>query len=210
MALRLLLLVAISAWRALCEPTNVPRQCDGRQHLPPFAILHGRNIHLFVSVPCNGRGSSASPVHREVMWMSEANRSRSFGPLARSVEYRRSTCRSRPGVEQSSKRSRATLATALQTASMTVAARWPHRRPFGNVHRKLHDRSRRTHPGERLWISVTLQAANAGLQPVVTVPRGMTATISGVSIAGGRVGVLGHRSRRRCPSPWSARILRRD
>ena len=36
---------------------------------------------------------------------------------------------------------------------------------------------------------VTLRAADAAL-PVVTVPRGVTATISGVTIAGGRVGAL--------------------
>jgi len=36
---------------------------------------------------------------------------------------------------------------------------------------------------------VTLRAADPA-QPVVTVPRGITATISGVTIAGGRVGVL--------------------
>ena len=36
---------------------------------------------------------------------------------------------------------------------------------------------------------VTLRSADPA-QPVVTVPRGITATISGVTIAGGRVGVL--------------------
>ena len=36
---------------------------------------------------------------------------------------------------------------------------------------------------------MTLRAADPA-QPVVTVPRGITATISGVTIAGGRVGVL--------------------
>jgi hypothetical protein len=73
---------------------------------------------------------------------------------------------------------------ALQHALMTIPAASSSAQESAQ---ELHAQSQHSHPRQRLRSSV---AAGDPAQPVVTVPRGITATISGVTIAGGRVGVL--------------------
>ena len=150
---------------------------------PPFAISQAQ-IQSTVRRLCNAEARRVTKAPRGDA--DEQARSGSYvGTSSDECGYRCSTRRSRSTIVGDRDLVRRQRLTADRAGGRRT--RRPHHHPFGHVPRKSRNQSRCAHSGRRLR-SRALTAADATL-PVVTVPRGVTATISGVTISGGRVGL---------------------